>query len=109
VPGAAEDRPGRGTRDEEQPRNEERAADDRGAGRADQRRERPTDRHSDPASGVLSEERHQPQEAHPPAEPERADVEELAACEKQDAERDERHREHVGGVADDVRQYAGEP
>ena len=50
-----------------------------------------------------------PEEPHPHAEPERPDVEEVAAREQEAAERDERDREHVGGVADDVRQHIREP
>ena len=56
---------------------------------ADERGERAADRHPDPAARVLAEQRHEAEEAHPHAEPERAHVEEVAAREQEPAERDE--------------------
>ena len=86
------------------PARKQRAADDRRAGVADQGGERAADREPDEAARVLAEQRHEAQEAHAHAEPERPDVEEVAPREQEAAEGDERHGQHVGGVADDIRE-----
>ncbi len=109
VAGAPEDRAGRGARHEQESAEQKCPTDDRRAGRPDERRERSADRHPDPASRVFAEQRHEAEEAHPHAEPERADLEQLAACEQQPSEGDEREREHVRGVAHHIRQDVGEP
>ena len=57
----------------------------------------------------LPSKRHEAEEADPHAEPERTDVEQVAACEQQSSERDERDRQDVGGASDDVREHSGEP
>ena len=103
VASATQDRARGGARHEQEPREEQRAADDRRAGLPDERSERAADGHADPATGVLAEERHEAEEAHPHAQPERANVQKVAAREQEPAERDERDRQHVGGVADDLR------
>ncbi len=109
VAGAAENRAGRGARHEQKAAEEHGTADDRGARLADQRGERAADRHPDEAAGVLAEQRHEPEEAHPHPEPERTDVEEVAPREQQSAQAEECDGQDVRGVSDDLRQHVGEP
>ena len=84
-------------------------SDDRRTGLPDERGQRAADREADEAARVLAEERHQAEEAHSHAETERPHLQEVAASEQEPAQRDERDGQHVRGVADDLRQHAGEP
>ena len=109
MPRPTQDRTRRGARHEQEARDEQGAADDRRARLPDERCERAADGHADPAARVLAEERHEAEEAHPHPQPERAHVEKVAAREQESAERDARDRQHVGGVADDLREDVREP
>ena len=106
---ATENRARRGACHEKETAEEHGAADDRGARLADQRGERAADRHPDEAAGVLAEQRHEPEEAHPHPEPERTDVEQVASREQQAAKAEECDRQDVGSVSDDLREHVGEP
>jgi hypothetical protein len=109
VTGPAQDRAGRGARDEEQAGDEQSAADDRRARLSDERREGAADREAEEAAGVLAEKRHETEEAHAHAEAKRTDLEEVAACEQEPAERNERDRQHVRRFSADVREDTREP
>ena len=106
---ATQDRSRGSARHEQETADKQSAADDRRTGLPDERGERAADREADEAARVLAEERHQAEEAHSHAETERPHLEEVAAGEQQPAQRDERDGQHVRGVADDLRQHAGEP
>src|SRR5262249_20734821 len=99
----------RRARDEKEARDEQRAAHDRRTRLADERSERSTDCEPDEPAGVLAEEGHESEKAHPHPEPERPDVEQVAPREQEDAESDERDRQDVGGVPDDLREDARKP
>ncbi len=102
VPRAAEERAERRAGEQEQADDEGRHADDRRAGRTEQRGEEPVELASDPAA-VRAEREHQPEGADREAGAERAHVDERAAGDHQGADHHERDREHVAGVADDRR------
>ena len=106
---AAQDRAGGRAGDEQQACDEQGPSDDRGARLADQGCQRASDRHPDPAARVLAEQRHQAEKGHPHTEPERAHVQQVAACEQEPAEADERDRQDVRGAAHDVREHVCEP
>ena len=109
VAGAAQDRARRCSADEQEARQQKRAADDRGARVADERGERAADREPDEAARVLAQQGHEAEEPDPHAEPEGTDVEQVAAREQQPSERDQRDRQDVGGASHDVREHSGEP
>jgi hypothetical protein len=78
---APEDGTRRRAAHEQKAREQQRAADDRGAGLTDERRERAADRHSDEAARVLAEERHETEEADADPQAEGPDLEQVAPCE----------------------------
>ena len=110
---AAEDRAERRAGEQERADEEEQDAEDRRAGDADRDADGAAEHLADVAAVVLAERDHQPEAEHDEAGAERADVDERAARDHEAAERDEQHRQHPGGAADErveaVHERAADP
>ena len=106
---APKDRARRGAAHEQGASEQQRAADDRRAGLADEAGQRPAESEPDVAARVAAEQRHEPEEAHTEAEPERPHVEQVAPREEQSPHAEERDREHERGATEDGVERVGEP
>ena len=108
VPRASQQRARRGARDEQEPGEDQRNADDQRPRLADHVCEAAPERRADGAAVALPQGDHQPEEADREAGAERPQVDQFAANEHQAADADERERDERRGGAEAVVQPVGD-